>query len=145
MVTNAGCTASTSEVHVDASNNNYFSETCDSSGDLCDDSIAVSFNDPWAQFGLCAANACDAQDVVNNSGTFLADCNDGGGMECEADASSGEFAQSGMCFDDGGASDGTNFDCEVAGIIIFNATRYTTTAEAVTALLPQAATTQPQE
>ncbi len=124
MVTKSACTAATSTVRVDQSDNNYFVDTCDASGDLCDDSVTAHATVLWGQEGLCAANACDAQDVVNNSGTFLADCNDGGGMECEADASSGEFAQSGMCFDDGGNSDGTNFDCEVAGIIIFNATRY---------------------
>ncbi len=114
------CTASGTDIRVDQDNNNYFESGCDESGDICDDGGGTSFT----QTGLCAANDCDAQDVVNNSGTFLADCNDGGGMECEADASSGSFAQSGMCFDDGGNSDGTNFDCEVAGIIIFNATRY---------------------
>ncbi len=124
MVTSAGCSALGTEVHVDASDNNYFAEDCDASGDLCNGSIVADFNAPWVQEGLCAANNCDAVDVVNNSGTFLANCNDGGGMECEADASSGEFAQSGMCFDDGGGSDGTNFDCEVAGIILYNDSHY---------------------
>ena len=120
MLTMSGCSAIGSTVRVDASNNDYFVVGCDSSGDGCDNSIADSLTAPFVFAGVCASNSCDAVDVVNNGGTYYGNCDSYGGKQCDADTSNGAYYQTGMCFDNGGKTDGINFDCETSEFIFYD-------------------------
>ncbi|MFA6551567.1 MAG: hypothetical protein WCV41_03515, partial [Patescibacteria group bacterium] len=114
------CTASTL---VALDGGTYYATCSGHTGKACDADGGGSFS----QTGVCLSDGtCDAVDVSLSAGSYYLNCDGYGGKQCEADTSSGDFSQSGMCFDNGGAVDGTNFDCQTAGHICFDGTNYQT-------------------
>ncbi|MBR9677859.1 MAG: hypothetical protein GOU97_00995, partial [Nanoarchaeota archaeon] len=87
--------------------------------DPCDTSAA----DGWVAGGICVSSSCDAVDVVLDT-DFYANCDGHGGKQCDSAITAGDYSQDGLCFDDGGAVDGTNFDCETSGYVFYTGSLY---------------------
>lgn len=120
MVTQSGC--NNGIIRVDASNNNYFTSGCDSSGDMCDTGPTAHLTSPWVQNGICSDNGCDGTDVANSSGVFSACDGDVDGLMCESAPTSGTFAQDSLCLSD--SDDGGSWDCKTSGHACFDGTYY---------------------
>jgi hypothetical protein len=118
--TPSACAAAGTTVRANVNNGNIFTSGCDMSGSRCDTSVSTIFSAD----GVCASSLCDAVDVVQFGGAYYGNCDGRGGVQCDTDTSNGVYAQNGMCFDDHGMIDGTDFDCESSGFIFYNGTMF---------------------
>jgi hypothetical protein len=109
------------------SGSNYVSDCsgCYSTGSgeyACD--TDVSSTGDYAISGMCtSAGTCCTADVPFSS-NFYCSCDGYGGKQCDTSTTDGGWTQNGMCFDDGGTTDGTNFDCKTSGYIFYDNTYY---------------------